>query len=290
MRPGPFGSAMMRVLASAGMAREMVTAEYGRDRYELTIAPAEAQAAADRSVILRAAVRDQARLLGRRASFAPKSAIEGVGSGLHSHVSLTDTEGQPVSYDPAAAGSVSAGARAFVAGILRHLPALTALTAPGPTSYLRLEPQNWSSGYTWFGERDREASLRICPVARIGGADPARAFNIAYRPADATACPHLAPAVLLRAGLEGLGLGLPTPPLVAGDPAALTDAERRRLGLVRLPQSLGEALRGRESDATVTGGSGPRAIETHLGMNRAELSRAGDVLDDAPCARCAAIY
>jgi glutamine synthetase len=89
-------------------------------------------------------------------------------------------------------GCVSNVGGSFVAGILQHLPALIAFTAPSPISGLRLLPHQWSASYTWFGNQDREASLRICPVPRIGKSDPAKAFNIEYRPADATACPHLA--------------------------------------------------------------------------------------------------
>ena len=105
-------------------------------------------------------------------------------------------KGAPATYDAGAPGGVLRElAASFVAGILRHLPALTALTAPSARPYLRLQPHHWSSSYTWFGDRDREASLRICPVM-IGGRDPAAQFNIEYRPADATASPHLALAAI----------------------------------------------------------------------------------------------
>lgn len=254
------------------------------------MAPSGGVTAADRAVVLREIVREITRNRGWRSSFAPKTAVDGVGNGVHIHFSFCDAHGKPATYDPDKPGNVSDAAAQFVAGILAHLPALTAFTAPSPVSYLRLQPHHWSSSYTWFGDRDRESSLRICPVNRIGDADPAAAFNIEYRPADATACPHLALAVIVRAGLEGLRGKFPRPPLFSGDPALLTQSERDRLGLRRLPQSLAQALETLLADKTVCSWFSPVALETYTGMKLKELQLAGDALDDALCRRYAGIY
>ncbi len=216
--------------------------------------------------------------------------LDGVGNGVHIHFSFRDAKGAPATHDPTQPGGVSAVAGSFVAGILRHLPALTAFTAPSPISYLRLRPHHWSSSYTWFGDRDREASLRICPVNRVGKTDPAKVFNIEYRPADACACPHLALGVMVRAGLEGIRGKLGAPPLFSGDPEALDDGKRRQLGLKRLPQSLAAALDELLADATVRGWFAPVAVETYVGMKRMEMKLAGENVDDAMCRRYAGIY
>jgi glutamine synthetase len=209
---------------------------------------------------------------------------------VHIHFSFQDANGHNVTYDAARPGCVSALAGAFAAGVIRHMPALVALTAPSPISYLRLRPHNWSSSYTWFGDRDRESSLRICPVTTIGGADPARAFNLEYRAADACACPHLALGAVVRAGIEGIRAGLSDPPLFSGDPETLSAQDRRNLGLERLPATLGDALDRFQQDKTVSGWFSPLAQETYLGMKRAEITLAGEALDDALCARYAGIY
>jgi glutamine synthetase len=177
-----------------------------------------------------------------------------------------------------------------VAGIIRHLPALVAFTTPSPISYLRLQPHHWSSSFTWFGDRDRESSVRICPLNKVGKSDPAKSFNIEYRPADATACPHLALAVMVRAGLEGIRQKLAAPPLFAGDPARLPESERARLGLYRLPQTLAGALDTLLADKTVCGWFAPEALDTYVGMKRMELKLVGDALDDAQCKRYAELY
>lgn len=286
----PFGPELMAALDAAGCAPEVFIAEYGRDQFEVTMAPADGLVAADRAVVLRELVRELAQLKGWRASFAPKTAVSGVGNGVHIHFSFQDADGRNVTYDPARPGQVSSVAGAFAAGIVRHLPALVAFTAPSPISYLRLRPHNWSSSYTWFGDRDRESSLRICPVSTIGGADPAPAFNLEYRAADACACPHLALAVMLRAGLEGVRARLPDPPLFSGDPETLSTEERDGLGLHRLPQSLGAALDRMAADPVVSGWFAPLALETYVGMKRAEITLAGPEVDDRMCARYADIY
>jgi hypothetical protein len=149
----------------------------------------------------------------------------------------------PALYDAENPGCVSNVGGSFVAGILQHLPALIAFTAPSPISGLRLLPHQWSASYTWFGNQGREASLRICPVPRIGKSDPAKAFNIEYRPAGSTACPHLALGVMVRAGLEGIREKLAAPELLAGDPTKLTAAQRIEQGLHPLPSNLPSAYR-----------------------------------------------
>ena len=289
-RADPFGPVVMAALQAAGLHPEVFIAEYGTDQFEVPIAPAPGLAAADHAVVLREIIRELARNRGWRATFAPKTAVDGVGNGVHLHMSFLNEAGHPVAHDPKKPGQISDIAGAFVAGILRHMAALTAFTAPSPISGLRLKPHHWSSSYTWFGDRDREASIRICPIQTISGSDPARAFNIEYRPLDATACPHLALAVVVRAGIEGIRAKLPTPPLYSGDPGALSESERNALGLHRLPLTLDAALAALAGDPVVTGWFQPLAVETYVGMKRAERRLAGPLLDDALCKRYAWLY
>jgi glutamine synthetase len=289
-RADPFGPALMAALRAAGVEPEVFIAEYGRDQFEVTMAPSTGLVAADRAVVLREATRELARNRNWRCSFSPKTAVDSIGNGVHIHFSFENKQGKPVAYDIAKPGDVSEVAGSFVAGIMRHLPALVAFTAPSPVSYLRLQPHSWSSSYTWFGNRDRESSLRICPIHQIGNNDPAKSFNIEYRPADATACPHLALGVIVRAGIEGIKAKLPTPPLFSGDPALLSESEREDLGLYRLPSSLENALITMLADKVVISWFDPIAIETYVGMKRMELKLSGSNVDDALCKRYAEIY
>jgi len=127
---------------------------------------------ADRSIAIREITREIARNAGWRASFAPKTSPDGVGNGVHVHFSFRDAGGKPATYAASGPGGLSATAGAFCAGILRHLPGMTALTAPSIPSYYRLKPHNWSASYTWLGQQHREATLRSVPSSR--SPDPIR--------------------------------------------------------------------------------------------------------------------
>lgn len=241
-RADPFPAQLHAALKQAGAAPEMVLAEFGPNQFEITTAPADALVAADRAVFVREVTRELARSFKWRASFSPKLSPDSVGNGVHIHFSFTDTLKKPATYDPAMPGGLSREAGAFCAGVLHHLPAITVLTASSVPSYYRLRPHNWSSSYTWLAQQDREASLRICPVATMGNQDPSAQYNIEFRVADATANPYLALTAIVRAGLDGIRSGMTAPPLFSGDPEQLSVDERRARGLRRLPQSLREAL------------------------------------------------
>lgn len=289
-RVDPFGPSLIAALEEAGIEPEVMIAEFGDAQFEITHAPTGALAAADRAVAVREITREVARHLGRRATFAPKTRPEAVGNGVHIHLSFGDEGGRPATYDAARPGGLSERAGQFCAGVLAHLPAITALTAASPPSYYRLVPHSWSASYTWLAERDREASLRICPTVGIGGRRPEPQFNIEYRPADATANPYLALAAIVRAGLEGLEGRWPAPPLVSGDPTLMSDAERRRLGLARLPQDLSEALAALEADATVRGWLAPDVLDTFTGLRRDDIARFADADPADVCNRYRALY
>ena len=89
-------------------------------------------------------------------------------------------------------------------GILHHLPAIVAVTAPCPASYYRLRPGRWAPTGVDLGVQDRGSAVRICPVFATEPAAVARQFNLEFRVADAAASPYLALGVLVRAGLDGL--------------------------------------------------------------------------------------
>lgn len=273
----------MAALEEAGVAPEVIIAEFGTDQFEVTHSPTDALAAADRCIAIREITREVAANAGWKASFAPKTAPDAVGNGVHIHFSFTEADGNPVTYDATRPGGLSAKAGAFCAGVLRHLPAITALTASSVSSYYRLKPHSWSSSYTWLADRDREASLRICPTVTIGGKDPSKQYNIEYRAADATANPYLSLAAILRAGLEGLKADLPAPPLISGDPTLMNETELKRLGLRRLPETLPDAIDALLADKTVTDWFAPVFVETFVGVKRHEAQHLAKLDPAAIC-------
>ncbi|MDY7229371.1 glutamine synthetase family protein [Hyalangium rubrum] len=284
------GSQIIAALYQAQQQPEMFLPEYGAGQFEVLCRPAEALAAADRAVFVRDICREVAARLGKRITFAPKLNPQGVGNGVHIHFSLWNREGQPVSYEAKGPGGLSTVAGRFAAGVLAHLPALCALTAPSVASYLRLMPHHWSAAYTCLGYRNREAAVRICPVEDRPGVDVSRQFNLEYRPADATACPYIALGALVYAGLDGIRRELAVPPLVNGDPSELTEAERERVGARRLPASLPEALSALEADATLSNSFSRDLLACYLSLKRTELKAVAGLEPAALCRRYADVY
>ena len=289
-RADPLGPMLMAALAEAGCAPECFLPEYGQDQFEIVCGPAGALQAADRAVTIREITRELVASMGWQASFCPKTDPNGVGNGVHIHLSLTDLQGNPVTFDATRPGRLSRQAGAFAAGIVRHMAALTALAAPSAVSYQRLKPHNWSASWTTLGEKDREATLRICPTSEQPGYDPSRAFNMEFRAADATASPHLSLAMLIRAGIEGVKAGLETPPIIKGDPDDMSAEDRTRLGIRRLPTSLPEALAALDADPVVRGWMSPTFLECWKGMREKELEIVSGLDDTALCRRYAEVY
>jgi glutamine synthetase len=286
----PFGPLAFAALRQAGLEPEVFLPEYGSGQYEIPCAPAPGLTAADRAAAMREVVREVARRLGYRASFAPMAEPGGVGNGVHIHMSLVDLEGRPVFFDPDRSGNLSVSGAHFAAGILEHLPALCAFTAPSVISYLRLKPHHWSAGFGTLSERDREATIRIPPLVELAKSDPALQFNLEFRAADAAACPHLVLAVLILAGLRGLREELSEPPLTTGDLSELGEEERLRLGVKALPDSLEEALQALEADEVVRSWISRDLLDCYVGVKRTEISLLEGAKPEEACEQYLRVY
>jgi glutamine synthetase len=205
-------------------------------------------------------------------------------------MSLRDLDNRPVTYDPAEPFGVSRIAGQFAAGILRHLPALVAITAPAVVSYLRLAPHRWSAAYTNLGFRDREAGIRICPVVEKPGFDTAAQFNLEFRAADAAASPYLQLGAILRAGLQGIREDLPAPAATETDPETMPANEREARAIRRLPQSLAEALDALEADSIVRSWFPGTLLDVYLRHKRTEVKLLMELSEAEQCARYTAAY
>src|SRR6185295_15435227 len=116
-----------------------------------------------------------------------------------------DKSGEPKTHDPDGPLGLSEAAAQFAAGVLAHLPAIAAITAPSPVSYQRLTPNRWAPTKIDIVKQDRGAALRVCPVfGTLKKKDIAKAFNLEFRVCDGAASPYLALGALLFAGADGI--------------------------------------------------------------------------------------
>jgi glutamine synthetase len=287
-RQGIFGEAFVAALRQAGVKPDSFLPEYGARQFEVTTDPAVGITSADQAIIVREMARAVAHRLGHRAIFAPILDPQAVGNGVHIHMSFLDAEGRPAMHDARGAYGLSAIGQHFMAGVLRHLPAICAVTAPSTVSYIRLTPNRWAPTYAYIADRDREASLRVCPVLTLPGSDAARQFNIEFRPADAAASPYLALGAIVHAGVEGIRHKLSLPE--SRDVARMSDAERQNAGIHHLPYSLGEALDRLEATPEAKNWFGPVYLEAYLRHKRAEIKMVAGLDDAEQCARYGQIY
>ena len=258
-----------------GLGVQQFHPEYADGQFEASIAPRDAVGAADAAIVVRQTIRAVARRHGAVVSFAPQVA-EGTGNGAHLHLSLWEGEENLLSGGGGPAGMRERG-EAFTAGILRELPALTAVTAPSCLSYLRLKPHHWAGAMRCWGVENREASVRF-----IAAATPqaAAAANVELKPVDGTANPYLAVGAVLAAGLAGIDDGLRLPPSTDGDPTEVTDDIRAERGIEQLPGSLAEAADRLAASTVLKDAMGPLLFETFLATRRGEVERFAGVDDD----------
>src|SRR5262249_21349380 len=163
-RQDSFGEVFTAALRAAGVVPDTFLAEYGPRQFEITVMPQPALTAADHAVITREMARATAHRLGHRAIFSPKPDPELVGNGVHIHMSLADAPGAPATYAPGDPMALGSPAQLFFAGLLHHMPAICAIPAPSPVSYLRLVPNAWAPTMIDLLRQDRGATLRICPT------------------------------------------------------------------------------------------------------------------------------
>jgi glutamine synthetase len=260
----PVIDAIADALVAQGMAVERYYPESGPGQQEISIRYAPAVAAADRQIAFRETVRAVALQHGLKASFLPKIFADKAGSGCHLHLSLWQ-DGQNLLPDVAGVGGLSQTARAFMAGILQHLPALMALTTPSPNSYRRIQPHCWSGAFRAWGLDNREAAIRI-----PSNPTPPSPTHIELKTVDASANPYLALAAVIAAGLDGVRRSLDPGEPVATDPGNLAETERGARGIDPLPANLSEAIAHLRNDEVLLNALGSELAQAYLAVRTAE--------------------
>lgn len=275
-----FGEIYMAALRQAQVEPDSFLREWGANQFEVTMHPQCGITAADHALLLRELARATAQRLEDPITFTPLRAPDGPGNGVHLHMSFLDKHGEPATYDQNGPGGMSPLAAHFVAGMLHHLPDIVALTAPSMISYTRLTPHRWSAAFNNLGYRDREASVRICPVDEREGGNRAKQFNFEFRAADSAASPHLQLAALVRAGLDGIRNKLTPPPPTQEDLSPLTSDELRKRGITRLPQTLEQALKRFIEAEAVRSWFGDTFVDMYAKHKQGELDHLKGMTED----------
>lgn len=262
MQAMPYLDRMVEAMNALGWNVYSFDAEGGHGQHEFDFAYADALTMADRLVFFRFMAKTIAREMGLYASFMPKPFADDFRSGAHFNMSLYGIA------DGANAFAGEGGALAarhgipfpdvgyhFVAGLLAHADALTAVTCPTHNSYKGLLAQGRMSDVSWapvlrtYGKNNRSAMLRL----------PMNRPCVENRAPDIAGNFYLGAALSLAAGLEGVAAAAdPGAPmndnlyLALGAPTASRKLPRKDGGHVeRLPRTLIEALEAFETDPLV---------------------------------------
>ena len=186
------------------------------------------------------------------------------GNGAHIHISVQGGNSRPRKEDEDTAPWLNPIERSFMQGVLKHLPAVLALTLPNAASYARMQDGIHAGGTTsCWGTYNKEAPLRVC--------EPGGNTHFELKCSDATAAPHLAFAGLIAAGLSGI---LESAQLETGDchkPAyEMSKEEKKAVGLedeLKLPKNIQEARDALASDEALKRLLGPQFVESYLNVN-----------------------
>ena len=238
--------------------------EVAEGQHEIDFKYDDALTTADNIATFRSVVRAIAAEHDTHATFMPKP-IAGInGSGMHTHLSLFTEDGENVFHDENDEFNLSTEAKQFLAGVLEHAPAITAVCNPTVNSYKRLVPGYEAPVYVAWSDVNRSALIRK-PDSRVPAAS-----RIELRSPDPACNPYLALAVMIQAGLEGLDQGLEAPDPVRENIYEFDEEKREEYGIDTLPPNLGRAIDTLEDDEVVMDALGDHVAGKFIEAKRAE--------------------
>lgn len=193
----------------------------------------------DKTMWFKYVVKNVARRHGKTATFMPKPIWGDNGSGMHVHMSLW--KGGENLFAGTAYAGLSEMALHFIGGILKHAPALCALTNPTVNSYRRLVPGYEAPIKLAYSYRNRSAAIRIPNVG-----SSAKAKRIEFRTPDPSANIYLCSSALLLAGLDGIRNRIHPGTPMEKDIYGLTPEQLA--AVPSIPATLEDALKALEAD------------------------------------------
>lgn len=249
-------------LEKMGFEIEASHHEVAEGQHEIDFKYADALKTADNVVTFRLVVKTIAKKYGLHATFIPKPIYGINGSGMHTNMSLFK-DGKNAFFDPSDELQLSETAYSFIAGVLKHVAGITAITNPIVNSYKRLVPGYEAPCYIAWSASNRTDIIRI-PASRGAGT------RVELRSPDPSTNPYLCLACCLAAGLDGINSKLPVPDSVDVNLFKSTQEERDALGVKSLPGSLKEAIDAMEEDGLVKKVLGDHAYNAFITSKRAE--------------------
>lgn len=257
---------MVITLEQMGFEIEASHHEVAPGQHEIDFKYSDALDVADKIVTFKLAVRTVAQRHGLHATFMPKPVFGMAGSGMHLNQSLISKDGKNAFYDPTTPNGMSEISMNYIAGLMSHIDAITAIINPTVNSYKRLVSGYEAPVYVAWSAQNRSPLIRI-PAKR------GMSTRIELRSPDPSCNPYLALAVCLRAGLDGIKKGMVPPLPCDRNIYEMTPAERQELGITNLPNSLYEAVHALSADEVIKDALGPHIYERYMEAKTIEWDR-----------------
>jgi len=255
-------------LEKMGIPVEYSHHEAAPSQHEIDIRYTDALSMADNVMTYRLVVKEVALQNGIYASFMPKPVFGVNGSGMHCHQSLFKGERNSF-FDPTDPYHLSATARHYIAGILRHAPEFCAVTNQWVNSYKRLVPGYEAPVYISWARRNRSDLVRV-PEYRPG---KEKATRIELRSPDPACNPYLTFAVMLAAGLQGIDKKYEVPAPVEENVYEMSEKEREVRGIGTLPGSLEEAIHLMEKSELIRAALGDHVFDAFIENKKIEWNK-----------------
>lgn len=231
-------------------------------QHEIDMKHDNALTTADNIMTFKLVARSIAKRYGLHASFMPKPKVGVDGSGMHVNMSLTK-DGKNLFNDTTDPYGLSKEAYYFIAGIMKHIKSMTAITNPLVNSYKRLVPNYEAPAYIAWSVSNRSPLIRI--PTRQGDFT-----RVELRCPDPATNPYLALALCLAAGLDGIKNQLEPPKSIDQNIYHMTHEERTALGIFGLPSNLMEAVNCLENSDFVKGVLGEHLSKRYIQAKRTE--------------------
>lgn len=260
-----FRKQTVSALEMMGIEVETSHHEVGPSQHEIDLRYKDALTMADQAMTYRLIVKEIALRNNIYATFMPKPLFGENGSGMHTHMSLFNGE-RNAFFDASNEHHLSATAKKFIAGLIRHAPEFTLVTNQWINSYKRLVPGYEAPVYTTWAVRNRSDMIRI-PAYKLGKENATR---VELRSPDPACNPYLAFSVMLAAGLEGIEKDYPEVPPVERNVYQLDEKERKKLNIKTLPEDLFEAIKTMENSEVMRKALGEHVFTTLLENKRLE--------------------
>ncbi len=240
-------------LEDMGFEIEASHHEVAPGQHEIDFKYADAITTCDNIQTFKLVVKTIARKHGLHATFMPKPLFGVNGSGMHANMSLFKGKDNAF-YDKSTDIGLNDTAMQFIAGILKHARAFTAITNPTVNSFKRLVPGYEAPCYVAWSLRNRSPLVRI-PASR------GISTRIEVRSVDPAANPYLAMAVMLASGMDGVKNKMTPPTPTDRNIYVMDKKEREEEGVLDLPANLKDALDVMSEDEIITAALGEHALE-----------------------------